>query len=129
MDEKDALALDELLFFDGKPGALALYERLREVILTRIGAQRIEVYKTQISFKNRHLFAAVSLLPVRRAKDRPPAYVTLTFGLRRRCESPRIDAAVEARPGRWTHHVLIGSEAGIDAEMIAWLAESASLAG
>lgn len=129
MDAKDGLAPDEIMFFDGKSGALALYGHLRHAILIQIGARRIEVFKTQISFKNRHLFAAVSLLPVRPAKDRPPAYITLTFGLRRRCESPRIDAATEARPGRWTHHVMIGGAAEIDPELMAWVAESAFLAG
>ncbi|MBQ8953604.1 MAG: hypothetical protein IJ048_05775 [Clostridia bacterium] len=122
------MSLDEMLFFDGKPQALALYERLRAAILAEIGAEKIEVRKTQISFKNRHLFAAVSFLPVRRAKERPAAYITLTFGLRYRHESPRIDAAVEARPGRWTHHARIGSAAEIDAELMGWVVESAAAA-
>ncbi len=120
--------LDELLFFDGKAGALPLYLRLREAILSEIGAEKIEVKKTQISFKNRHLFAAVSFLPVRRAKDRPASFITLTFGLRYRLSSPRVDAAAEARPGRWTHHVMITRPEDVDAELLAWTAESAAAA-
>ena len=85
MNEENGLPLDELMFFDGRPGALALYERLRGAILSEIGARRVEVFKTQISFKNRRLFAAVSFLPARRAADRPRDFITLTFGLRRRC--------------------------------------------
>ena len=128
MNEENDLPLDELMFFDGRPGALALYERLRGVILSEIGARRVEVFKTQISFKNRRLFAAVSFLPARRAADRPREFITLTFGLRRRCESPRVDIATEARPGRWTHHVLIARAEEIDEEMLSWLKESAFLA-
>jgi len=119
------MSLDEMMFFEGKRAAFSLYEALRSAVLTQIGAQRIEARKTQISFKNDHLFAAVSFLPVRRAAERPPVFITLTFGLGYRLDSPRVDAAVEARPGRWTHHVLIGDAAQIDAELLGWIAESA----
>ena len=128
MNASDALTLDELFFFDGKPAALALYESLRAALLSSVGAARIEVKKTQISFFNRHMIAAVSFLPVRPARERPAAFITLTFGLRRRSDSPRVDAAVEARPGRWTHHVMIGRAEEIDGELLALLAESAASA-
>ena len=129
MNALDPMSLDELLFFDGKPAALALYERLREAILSSVGAERIEVKRTQISFFNRHMFAAVSFLPVRPARERPAAFITLTVGLRYRSDSSRVDAAAEARPGRWTHHALISRPEDIDESLLALVAESAAAAG
>ena len=40
--------------------------------------------------------------------------------------SPRIAAAVEPYPCRWTHHVLIASPAEIDGELMAWVREAAA---
>ena len=42
--------VNELLFFDSKPDALALYEAFREAVLEKVPDARIEVKKTQISF-------------------------------------------------------------------------------
>ena len=84
----------------------------------------IKVQKTQITFSNRRVFAAVSFLPARRAKDRPNPYITVTFGLNRRENSSRIDQAVEPYPGRWTHHLIIGSAEEIDDELMAWVREA-----
>ena len=112
------MTMDEMLFFDRHPAALPLYAALKERILAEIPDARIEVKKTQISFLTRHLFAAASFTPVRKAKERPEPFLTVTFGLRRRVASPRIDAAVEPYPGRWTHHVMIGDAAEVDAELM-----------
>ena len=42
--------VNELLFFDSKPDALALYEAFREAVLEKVPNARIEVKKTQISW-------------------------------------------------------------------------------
>ena len=122
------ITADELLFFDAKPSALPLYEAFRAGLCERIPDARIEVKKTQISFFKRYMFAAVSFTPVRKAKDRPDPFLTVTFGLPYRKESTRIDAAVEAYPNRWTHHVMIGGAAEIDEEMLSWIEEAAAFA-
>ena len=70
-------------------------------------------------------FAFVSLLPVRKANARPETYITVTFGLRYKKESPRIDAASEPHPNRWTHHILISSAEEIDNELMGWIKEAA----
>ena len=53
-------------------------------------------------------------------------FLTVTFGLGYRKESPRIDAATEPYPGRWTHHVMVGSQEEIDGELLDWIAEAAA---
>ncbi len=121
----DEISLEEVLFFDQKPNALPLYVSLREQVLEHFSPVNIQVKKTQISFINRHLFSAVSFLPVRKAKERPDPYITVTFGLARRVISPRIDAAVEAYPNRWTHHIMLGNVDEIDGELLSWVKEAA----
>ena len=116
--------VNELLFFDSKPDALALYEAFRKAVLAKVPDARIEVKKTQISFFDRRMFAAVSFAPVRKAKERPSPFLTITFGLPYRKESARIDVATEPYPNRWTHHVMIGTVEEIDEELLSWIVEA-----
>ena len=55
--------------------------------------------------------------------------VVVTFGLGRREQSPRIAAAVEPCPGRWTHHVTVTAEAALDGELLGWLQEAWDFCG
>lgn len=117
---------DTLFFFDKHPDALPLYELFEQKLLSELGSADIKVQKTQISFSNKHNFAFVSFLPVRKAKERPQTYIVITFGLGHRVESPRIDAATEPYPNRWTHHVLISEPEEIDEELMGWVEEAAA---
>ena len=117
---------DVLFFFGNRVDALPIYERLENAILTRIPDVKIKAAKTQITFANRRGFAFVSFNPCRRAKDRPAVWMTVTFGLGCRKESPRIDAATEPYPGRWTHHVMVGTPDEIDEELLGWILEAAA---
>jgi len=116
---------DILFFFNDHMDASPLYERLEGLILEQIPDVKIKVSKTQISFSNKRGFAFVSFNPCRKAKERPDVWMTVTFGLNRRKESPRIDAATEPYPNRWTHHVTVGSEVEIDGELMRWIREAA----
>ena len=116
---------DILFFFNDHMDALPLYERLEGLILEQIPDAKIKVSKTQISFSNKRGFAFVSFNPCRRAKERPEVWMTVTFGLSYRKDSPRIDVATEPYPNRWTHHVMVGSEEEIDAELMGWIREAA----
>lgn len=115
-----------LYFFDGKPEALPLYEAFEQKVFAAVENVKVKVQKTQIAFAGRHNFAFASFLPVRKAKDRPEVYIVVTFGLGYRAESPRIDAAVEPYPGRWTHHVLVSEVDEIDDELMGWVREAAA---
>ena len=61
----------------------------------------------------------------RKAKERPEVYIVVTFGLGYRARSPRIDAAVEPYPGRFTHHVLVSGTGEVDDELMGWVKEAA----
>jgi len=116
---------DILFFFNDHMDALPLYERLEELILEQIPDAKIKVFKTQISFSNEWGFTFVSFNPCRRTKERPEVWMTVTFGLSYRKDSPRIDVATEPYPNRWTHHVMVSSEEDINAELMGWLREAA----
>lgn len=116
---------DVLYFFDKNQSALPLYEAFERRVFSETDSVKVKVQKTQITFSNKHNFAFVSFLPVRKAGERPKVYIVVTFGLGYRVESPRIDAAVEPYPGRWTHHVLISEEEEIDDELMGWVKEAA----
>lgn len=119
---------DILFLFNQHMDALPIYEYLEEQILQRIPDAQIKASKTQISFIMKHGFAFVSFNPCRKAAQRPPVWLTVTFGLGYRKESPRIDIAVEPYPNRWTHHVMIGSTDEIDDELMSWICEAAEFA-
>lgn len=113
-----------LFFFNEHPQAIPLYEAFEARLLSELEGVVIRPQKSQITLKNRRVFGAVSFLPARRAKARPDPYITVTLGLNRRESSPRIDQASEPYPGRWTHHIVIGSAEEIDDELMAWVKEA-----
>lgn len=119
---------DVLCFFNEHAEALPLYERLESGILARVPGTEIRIAKTQISFFYRRMYACASFLPVRRAKDRPHPWLTVTFSLPEKVEDPRIDVATEPYPRRWTHHVMIGRPEEVDEQLLAWIAAAAAFA-
>ena len=115
---------EELLFFNEMPDALPIYETFRNRVTEEIPDVRIDIKKTQISFSNKRMFACVSFIKARRAKDRPSPYLVVTFGLVHQAQSPRIDVATEAYPNRWTHHVILSAPQELDPELMDWLEQA-----
>ena len=111
-------------FFTGHPNALSIYTVLRERIMAFDDGVSVRLGKSQLSFYGRHMFAAVSFLPCRKAAKRPKDYLTLTIGLSYRLPSPRVDIATEPWPGRWTHHIMLTDSSEVDDELLAWLYEA-----
>ena len=83
-----------LYFFDKKPEALALYEAFEARVCSEISPVNVKVQKTQIAFSNKHNFAFVSFLPIRKAGERPDAYIVVTFGMGYRVDSDRIEIGI-----------------------------------
>lgn len=117
------MTADELMFFDRMPEMAPVYAALREKLRSAYPDMEIRVAKTQISFRNRHLFAMASL-PARRVRGWPERYLLVSFGLSHRQESPRIVQSVEPYPNRWTHHVIVTHEAELDDELMGWIEEA-----
>ena len=122
----DFLTPDILFFFDGHPGALALYEALAERLLAAFPQTEIQVRKTQISFYDGRMYGCASLTPVRRRAERPDPFLTVTFGSDVPIASSRL-VCVPIRPNRYTHHAMIGRVADIDSALLGWLRASHDL--
>ena len=117
------MSIDEEMFFQTMPQMLPLYAVLKEKLQKAYPEMKIKVAKTQISFRSRYVFAVVSL-PWRRQKGCPERYMLVSFGLAAHRQSPRIRQAVEAYPGRWTHHVVVQTAEEIDRELLDWIHEA-----
>lgn len=115
------ISADELLFLGGQPGVIPVYEALAGKLLAAYPDTRIQVGKSQISFYNRHLYACVSFARVKKKKELPESWFVLTLGLDHPLESPRAAVKTEPYPGRWTTHILIGSEEDLDEELFGWI--------
>ena len=118
---------DTLLFFAGRAEELGLYAALLDW-LTPLGEVTPVVHKTQISLRNRRVFACVSMLRVRKKALLPPHYLVLTLGLPYPIRSSRVDGPVEARPGRWTHHIVVSEENELDEELLGWVRKAYAFA-
>lgn len=119
---------DAFFVFEKVPGAYELYEALAEKLRQRLPGMWEKVGKTQVSFYLGCQFGCASLLAVRRKAERSDPYLTVSFGLAYPLDSPRIDAKTEPYPGRWTHHLIVGSAEELDGELLGWLEEAAAFA-
>ena len=100
-----------------------LYEAFQEKLLLRYPETRIKVQRSQISFYNRHLYACVSFLRVKRLAELPENYFVLTLGLPAPLESERAAAKTEPYPGRWTTHFVLHRTADLDEELFEWVGQ------
>lgn len=117
-----------LLFFQQQPAALPLYEAFEKAVVSKYPDTRIKAQKTQITFSNKHIFACVSFLRVKKKRELPDPYLVITLGMPYPLESSRAAAKTEPYPGRWTTHIVIGKEEDMDEELLGWLAEAYNFA-
>lgn len=121
---RDTPLQDTLLFFDRHQAVYPLYTCFQEKLLARFPESRIKVQKSQISYYNRHLYACVSFLKVKKKAKLPDDYFVLTLGLPAPPESDRVAAKTEPYPGRWTTHFVISSPSNLDEELFNWIEQA-----
>ena len=124
----DTTMQDTLFFFDRHQAAYLLYVCFQEKMLARFPESRIKVQKSQISYYNRHLYACVSFLKVKKKAELPEDYFVLTLGLSAPLESDRVAVKTEPYPGRWTTHFVISSPADLDEELFDWIEQAYNFA-
>lgn len=120
----DTATQDTLLFFDRHQAVYPLYECFQKKLLARLPESRIKVQKSQISYYNRHLYACISFLKVKKKSELPDDYFVLTLGLPAPLESNRVAARTEPYPGRWTTHFVISSPSDLDEELFDWIEQA-----
>lgn len=117
MEENLSLAL--LTFFAGKPEEEVLARQVLTWLLAELPGTDIRVQKSQITFRGRYNFGALSL--PRRAQDKRAHALLLTLGLPARLDTDRVAVATEPYPGRWTHHILLTGPQDLDEELRGWV--------
>ena len=122
--EMDDLTGDVAAFFDQHEAVYSLYELFCEKLLAEFPDTRVKVQKSQLSYYNRHLYACVSVLKVRKKAELPEDYFVLTLGLPAPLESGRVAARTEPYPGRWTTHFVISDPSDLDEETFGWVAQA-----
>ena len=120
----DFINQDILLFFNQHRTALHLYEVFAGKVVTQFPDSKIKVQKTQITFSNRHVYACVSFLRVKKKAELPDNYFVLTLGLPYPLESGRVAVKTEPYPGRWTTHIVISKLSDLDEELFAWVEQA-----
>ena len=124
----DTTMQDTLFFFDRHQAVYPLYVCFQEKLLARFPESRIKVQKSKISYYNRHLYACVSFLKVKKKAELPEGYFVLTLGLSAPLESDRVAVKTEPYPGRWTTHFVISSPADLDEELFDWIEQAYNFA-
>ena len=112
---------DIMMFFDQHQAVYPLYELFQEKLLSQFPETKVKVQKSQISFSNRHLYACVSFLRVKKKAELPNNYFVLTLGLPMPLESNRVAAKTEPYPGRWTTHFVISDLSDMNEELFGWI--------
>jgi len=106
---------DCIALFGKTPGAIDLYITFAQTLLKRYPDTEIRPKKTQVGFFDGAGYAVAS--PPLRGRQG----ITITLCLPEKLDSPRVFAASEPYPGRWTHHFLIHEPGQLDDDFIAWL--------
>ena len=120
----DFINQEILLFFNQHRTALPLYAVFAGKVVTQFPDSKIKVQKTQITFSNRHVYACVSFLRVKKKAELPDNYFVLTLGLPYPLESGRVAVKTEPYPGRWTTHIVISKLSDLDEELFAWVEQA-----
>ena len=120
----DFMNQDIILFFDKHQTLLPLYEAFVGKMMARFPDTKTKVQKTQITFSNRHVYACISFLRVKKKAELPASYFVLTLGLPYPLESGRVAAKTEPYPGRWTTHIVISEMSDLDEELFTWVEQA-----
>lgn len=110
---------EELLFFNHRPEAVAVYAAFEEALKKRLGPLEPRVQKSQITYAAPKVFACVSL-----PRKKGESGILVSLGLGRREGSPRVAVAVEPYPGRWTNHIPVRTPGEVDGELMEWVEEA-----
>lgn len=115
---------DELMFFEGHAAAVPLYVAFAGALFERFPATSLRIQKTQITFSGRHVYACVSFSRVKKKAELPDPYIVITLGLPYALASHRVAVKTEPYPGRWTTHIVVGTQAELDDELWAWVGQA-----
>jgi len=98
------------LFFGDKVDLIPIFEKLAACMSEKFPDATLRVQKSMLSWLDPTPFCYSAI--------RSRTKMMLSFSFAVQLDSPRIFAATEPYPGRWTHHVLVSSPEEIDGELM-----------
>ena len=107
------------VFFMGRLREWKLFENIRKAICTAYPQTSLRVMKTCISFDDPKPYCYVSF-PKRKSEEG----LLLSISLKERVEHPRIAMITAVSKMRFTAHIPVRSDAEVDEEMLALIADS-----
>lgn len=107
--------------FAGRPRAQENYRLVRDY-LRSLGGVRVRVNKTRVSFGRQRKFASI-WRPRLWSKKKEAESLTISFDLDRRLPDNEV-AAVEVRPGRWAHRIVIARASDFNSKVRSWLLQA-----
>ena len=113
--------MNENDFLGSDVKARSIFSEIASAV-TRLGEAERRISKSQIGFYRKHPFAAVWRPSQYLGGTHPP--LVLSVFLQRRDRSPRWKEVIEAKPGRFTHHLEINGAAEVDHQVREWLREA-----
>jgi hypothetical protein len=118
------VTLDE--FFTGYEASRVLFDALRALV-DSLGEAELRVGKSQVAFSHQRAFAWAWVPDRYLGGGHAP--LVLSVALPERSNSPRWKQIVEPSPGRFMHHLELGTESDLDDEVLAWLRDARTAAG
>lgn len=120
----DYAVQDAFGFFDRHQMAFPIYEAFVRKLFELFPQTSVRVQKTQITFSNRHVYACISFMRVKKRAEKESTGLTVTLGLPFSLESDRVAVKTEPYPGRWTTHIWVGSTGDLDDELFDWVRQA-----
>lgn len=109
---------DCLMFFSPYQKAKSSYILLEESLMPRISDMLVIVYDDHISFRGKSEFGGV--WPVTGGEALLDAYFILPAPM----DAARVTSVTEQAPGKYVHHVMIGSTADVNEELLSWYCQA-----
>ena len=101
--------------FEHKPAGRLLFDVLKQAVISRVGAIKIESLECCIHFVSTFTFAAVKIL-----KDK----IRVDFSLSRKISNRRIVQSIQMSAHRYLYVIDVMTEDEIDEELMAWIQEA-----
>ncbi|WP_295579662.1 DUF5655 domain-containing protein [uncultured Oscillibacter sp.] len=120
----EALRQAEAFFCQWKPELVPVARAFLDRCLERWPETAVVTQKSQVGLRDPRPYCALWPPTHGGFRRRPRDFLVVSLFLPERLDSPRVEAAVEPYPGRWTTHLLLSAPEEVDEELLEWVAQA-----
>ena len=121
--EMDVIAQADACFA-GKSREWSIFEKMRRALLEKWPDTQLRVMKTCIAFDDPKPYCYASLQPKSRIGGAAGHFILVTISLREQMTHPRFWQVTPISKKRYTVHIVVSEESGIDDELLELIALS-----